>query len=147
LFSDKYKTHKYSVGRTYSCWMLNCWCITWPVGYKRLTYLTLRMTGESSVVVWFWSLKPFGTYVMLDSKYLPTFRRGVALPSSWYNSPRRLDWLTIQLSTRLEVAEDLSRHQNSCESLESSKILAMIIADRKFKECVKIIDFCFKIYD
>jgi hypothetical protein len=36
LFSDKYKTHKYGVGRTYSCWMLNCWCITWPVGFKRL---------------------------------------------------------------------------------------------------------------
>jgi hypothetical protein len=24
------------VGRTYSCWMLNCWCITWPVRFKRL---------------------------------------------------------------------------------------------------------------
>jgi len=23
LFSDKYKTYKYSVGRAYSCWMLN----------------------------------------------------------------------------------------------------------------------------
>ena len=23
-------------GRTYKCWMLNCWCITWPVGFKRL---------------------------------------------------------------------------------------------------------------
>ena len=20
----------------YSCWMLNCWCITWPVGFKSL---------------------------------------------------------------------------------------------------------------
>jgi len=30
------KTHKYSVGRTYSCWMLNWWwCITWPAGFTR----------------------------------------------------------------------------------------------------------------
>ena len=36
LFSGKYKTHKYSIGRVYSCWMLNWWCITWPVGFKRL---------------------------------------------------------------------------------------------------------------
>jgi hypothetical protein len=24
------------VGRAYSCWMLNWWCITWPVGFKGL---------------------------------------------------------------------------------------------------------------
>jgi len=36
LLSDKYKTHKYIVGRAYSCWMLNCWCITWPVGFKKV---------------------------------------------------------------------------------------------------------------
>ena len=36
LFSDKYKTHKYCVGRAYSCWMLNWWCVTWPVGFRRL---------------------------------------------------------------------------------------------------------------
>jgi hypothetical protein len=28
LFSEKYETHKYIVGRAYNCWMLNCWCIT-----------------------------------------------------------------------------------------------------------------------
>jgi len=36
LFSDKYKTHKCSGDRKYSSWMLNCWCITQPVGFKRL---------------------------------------------------------------------------------------------------------------
>ena len=36
LFSDKYKTHKYSLDSMYNCWMLNCWCITQPVGFKRL---------------------------------------------------------------------------------------------------------------
>ena len=28
LFSDKYKINKYSVGRAYSCCILNWWCIT-----------------------------------------------------------------------------------------------------------------------
>jgi len=37
LFREKYKTNKYSVGRAYSCWMLNCWC-TKPEGFKRLNW-------------------------------------------------------------------------------------------------------------
>jgi hypothetical protein len=36
LFPDKYKTHKYSEGRAYNCLMLKWWCITQPVGFKRL---------------------------------------------------------------------------------------------------------------
>jgi hypothetical protein len=44
LFSNKYKTHKYSLGRAYNCWMLNWWCITWPVGFKSLINLELCNT-------------------------------------------------------------------------------------------------------
>jgi hypothetical protein len=53
--------NKYSVwGRAYSCWMLNCWCITWPVGVKRLiqkvhsqsnTHRFNRMESSQSVSV------------------------------------------------------------------------------------------------
>ena len=45
LLSDKYETDKYNVGREYSCWMLNCWCITWPVGFKKLTCLPKQDTA------------------------------------------------------------------------------------------------------
>ena len=30
------------MGRTYSCWMWNCRCITWPVGFKRLIQFTFN---------------------------------------------------------------------------------------------------------
>ena len=58
LFPDKHNTYKYSVGRTYSCWMLNCWCVTWPVGFKRLKTaarndtLRTRLLCEKLIGMW-----------------------------------------------------------------------------------------------
>ena len=47
------------MGRTYSCWMLNCWCITWPVGFRRLfaceNYVYVRtkyISINNSVFCW-----------------------------------------------------------------------------------------------
>jgi len=57
LFSDKYKTHQFSVGRAYSCWMLNCLCITWPVGFKQL-----RRTDPSGRVVLSVGLRPLACW-------------------------------------------------------------------------------------
>ena len=74
--------HKYSVGRMYSCWMLNCWCITWPVGFKRLTMhvchsitvdiVTLRNREMALIIKWprhvhtfFYDIMPYDCSVNL----------------------------------------------------------------------------------
>ena len=64
------------MGRRYNCWMSNCWCITWPVGFKRLIYnITLRGShatlsyGSFRVLPWIQnailcSLRPTETNIM-----------------------------------------------------------------------------------
>ena len=75
-------------GRAYSCWMLNCCCITWPVGFKRSWELSclppnistpsfsaaisiysriINVPGFSSVVEslqWAWFNKQEGTWTL-----------------------------------------------------------------------------------
>ena len=46
--------------RTYNCWMLNCWCITWPVGFKKSIYLYI-IFGATQV----WELS-FDRSISLD---------------------------------------------------------------------------------
>ena len=41
------------MGRTYSCWMLNCWCITWPVGFKSLKERRSFPHVQGEVIKWF----------------------------------------------------------------------------------------------
>ena len=79
LFLDKHKTHKYSVGGACSCWMLNCWCITWPVGFKRL------MMGCVEKFVYDISESIYVLNVMKTTSYV----RGLALV-------RFYPWLTLQ---------------------------------------------------
>jgi hypothetical protein len=62
VFSQRNIKHINTVcGRTHSCWMLNCWCITWTVGVKRLNnfpvspaailhVLILKFIPESAIV-------------------------------------------------------------------------------------------------
>ena len=57
LLSDKYKTHKYSVGRAYSCWMLNCSCITRPVGFKGLKNTSSLWPSEPTTKILYLFLK------------------------------------------------------------------------------------------
>ena len=41
------------MGRAYSCWTLNCWCITWQIGFRRLIKTLFTWTFS---VVWIRSM-------------------------------------------------------------------------------------------
>jgi hypothetical protein len=95
LLSDKYKTHKYSVGRTYNCWMLNCWCITWPVGFKRLICVHF---------ISFWSTsRPFITTFgyLLSSSFPPMFSSPLPRFSIYFST------LFLSLSSTLLIFTSL----------------------------------------
>jgi hypothetical protein len=51
LFSDKYKTLKYSVDRAYCCWMLNLLVHHVTVGFKRLRYKTSPVLSSITLLI------------------------------------------------------------------------------------------------
>ena len=91
LFSDKYKTHEYSVGRTYNCWMLNCWCITWPVGFKRL--ITKFVTFSNDPVNFLW---PAGIFFRhLNISLILSCYRAIWIRKVAGSNPSQYCWLRL----------------------------------------------------
>jgi hypothetical protein len=72
------------VGRTCSCWMLNCWCVTWPAGFKRLNQL-------------------HRTVAFVHQPQLTIFHRcciKVVLVSVWAGLAQWVRWLGYELDDR-----------------------------------------------
>ena len=103
LFSDKYKTHKYSVGRAYSCWMLNCWCITWPVGFKRLIQCLDSVTLNRP--------RP------PPSKYLYFNYPGFILTRNHNRMLRTLQWKSSKQSMALHTLRKLAWPHHYCANV------------------------------
>ena len=54
----------------YSCWMLNCWCITWPVGRKRLRHCILRFHMKmNDCKIWFLRFVLFCALLLLHTEW------------------------------------------------------------------------------
>jgi len=52
LFSDKYKTHNYSVGRAYSCWIVNLLVHHVTSRLYKVQYHAINMYGTKVLVLW-----------------------------------------------------------------------------------------------
>ena len=72
------------MGRTYSCWMLNCWCITWPVGFKRLSkksnteYFTTHHEFLNNFYILLLYLL-FNTQIFICSVYIPLLSKSCTI--------------------------------------------------------------------
>ena len=103
------------MGRAYSCWMLNCWCITWPVGFKRLiledggsnVFRNVKVHSPSDIVLYPPGPEPYGMQ-FLHSRIQAT------CPTNLFDlgHPANNKWkLNI---TQLLSVEFLQTRANSC---------------------------------
>jgi hypothetical protein len=84
--------HINSVGREYNCWMLNWWCITWPIGFKRLMVLP----PQSNAATCPYRLRgpPFWLWPKCNR------RLSLGRPSGVVTLPRWCEWWYVWTSTR-----------------------------------------------
>ena len=59
------------MGRAYNCWILNCWWITWPVGFKRLRQNVIRW--KVSALIAFLSRTHSAAHLHLDWRLCSNF--------------------------------------------------------------------------
>ena len=112
------------MGRTYSCWMLICWCITWPVGFRRLRLTVSFVFGHSRCGIgryvgctpadgiWYVSLFPSLKWWKMRNQIFC-----IDAPSGLFINLRCFDWIYLSLLQGSRCLRKIIMHQNTRDTL------------------------------